>query len=139
MKVEREYQEPQIISDRTTKEINPQEIAESLGGVLEKSADDDSKLDIHLYYGESKPVLTLKCNPERQSIFLGVNASWDTTNKSYRSVSILNDIEEIRFVKYVSAVSGRIETDMLISVRDKASGLYGSGMAVSSHAHEAAF
>lgn len=46
VEIGREDQEPKIIREWTSKEINPQEIADALGGMLEQSADDDSKLDI---------------------------------------------------------------------------------------------
>jgi len=134
-KIEGENQEPKIIRQWGTEEINPQEIADVLGGVLEESADINPKLNIHLYYGEPRPVLTLKCDPDNRSIFLVVNEASDATNKRCRSVIALADIEKISFIEYAAAVPGGVTTDMIVKVK----GNTASSMVVSKNTNQPVF
>src|SRR3989338_3890458 len=55
-----------------TSDINPQEISDALGGILEPSDDADSKWNIHLYYGRRTPFLTLKLDPEARKVHIAV-------------------------------------------------------------------
>lgn len=135
----RENQEPEIISEWRTKEINPQEIAEALRGVLEKTPDNDS-WNIHLHYGEDNPLLTIKGNNKSRIMAIVVNARLGPDNPykyPYRCSVEFSNIEELSFIRYFSPVSNRVETDIAVNIRDSGRDLSAGGMIISSYAHQA--
>ena len=132
-------QEFEIIGEWSPKEINPQEIADALGGVLKKTTDKDSRWEINLNYGELKPLFTLTVDPDNRTMFFHGNAPSEGRDKAYRFGVNLSNIEDLHFVKYSSRVTGIVQTDMVVNVRDSGSGLNRAGIIVSSHAHKPRF
>lgn len=126
---------PAIERQWTTKEINPTEIAEVLRGILTPAQDSDSKWNISLLYGNETPLFILKLDPEKRNIFLAIPALLWKDNQYYRYTAQFVNIEDLEFIQYHNPDTGRLETDILIRVRN--SGMADAAMIISSFAHRA--
>lgn len=118
-----------------TTEINPEEIAEALGGKLEESSDADSKWNIHLYYGRKNPVLTLKIDPEKRKILVAIHGPKRQNFFTYYYSGTFYEIESTWFVRYRNK-SGELFSDLRFLARmgkDQKAG----GFIISNYYHRA--
>ena len=93
-----QFEEPILLKQWETKDINPQEISVALGGTLEKSLDGESKWTIRLRYGRKDPLLVLKLDPEERAILVTVPTG--LTPDSYRLTLKLYNVERLGFLQY---------------------------------------
>lgn len=135
----RDTQEYKIIREWRTKEINPQEIAEALRGVLKKTTENDPRWEIELNYGEPKPLFTLTCDPDNRTMFFVGNAPSEGADKACRFSVELSNIDDLQFVEYHSPITGITETDMTVNAYDRGSNRFVAGIGISSHASEPRF
>ena len=127
--------QPSIINEWQTKEINPQEIAEALSGELEPSADPESTHNVLLRYGEEKPQLILKLNPDKRSIMVLQPAQKDEDGQRYRHTLKFYKVDDLQFVKYKNNPGREVVTSISINVRDSGTGLIAANIIISSKSH----
>jgi len=132
-------QQHEIIREWRTREINPQEIAEALRGDLKKSTNNDSRWEIDFNNGGPNPLFTLTVDPDKRDMFFHVNAPSDDANRACRFGFRFSNIEDLHFMEYRSTVTGLVETDMAVNVRDSGSGLSSAHMGASSYIHKDIF
>ena len=115
----------EIVNTYQTTEINPQHIADALGGVLQEDHTVDSQWDI-LLGNDPETLLILQINPEKRNIFLLVPCG----KERYRCAIKLVSVKSLLYITYRPTLDSAVQTDIRFIVNN--SGMVDADMILSS-------